>query len=170
MKPFLFFSACSLPRLCSWLPEWKATQAHMLRFVSTRWRLRGRYERRDEIRIAVVYFQTLKQSRKAFGKKYHIMSSLSSALNVSKVGFSLILQYIVMLQANIIEDKLLLVLLPDLSVLYNISYCGTADSANISQKATSQVNTNKSKLFTVWYTDAVKTVLKWSNDVKHLVK
>ena len=54
----LFFSpACSLPWLCSWPLEWKAKQAHMLRFVSTWWRLKGRYGRRDEIRTAVVYFQ-----------------------------------------------------------------------------------------------------------------
>lgn len=101
------FPARSLPWLCSRRHEWKATRAHMLRFVSTRWRLKGRYERRDEIRIAVVYFLAGKTEQKGLWQKYHIMSSVTVLLWMRPKWDSL-LYYILVLRANIIEDKLLL--------------------------------------------------------------
>lgn len=169
MRPFLFLF---LPVLfsCSWLHEWKATQAHMLRFVSTRWGSRA--GTRGEMRSGLLLFisELKKTEQGGLWQKYHIMSSVTVLLWMRPKWNSL-LYYILVLRANIIEDKLLLkdmpfimvwTKLPDL-LLYSIIF-HTAVLQTQQTFRRRQVNLNQCKLFTVWHEDDVFFVLSDMKD------
>lgn len=76
-----FFSACCLLWICSRLREWKVTQAHMVRFVSTHWGSRA--DMRGEVRSgAFLLISKLKGMNAPLALSSSYFFGYSSALNV----------------------------------------------------------------------------------------
>lgn len=94
--PFCFYNegllviSASSPRwLCSWLVhEWKAAQAHMLRFVWTWWGSRAVW--RGKMRLGLLFISELENwTERPLAEISHYVFSYSSAMNVPKAGFFL---------------------------------------------------------------------------------